>query len=121
MNFLFIFTKKHFFQNGETGSKKNSASKSDLPKSRSDVAVQNGSGNEPSIEDAEEEDEEEATMPIEIEWGETEETESSRRLKIEVVNDHGKGSFINDVTQIWTFLFLYLPPPSVTLKLLFYL
>ena len=62
-----------------------------MPKSKNDVAVQNGGGNEPSIEDAEDEDEEEATSPVEIEWGETvEETESSRRLKIEVVNDHGK-------------------------------
>ena len=89
--FFFFFTKKNIFQNVETGSKKNSASKSDMPKSKSDVAVQNGNGNEPSIEDAEDEDEEEATMPVEIEWGETvEETESSRRLKTEVVNDHGK-------------------------------
>ena len=89
--FFSFVTKKAFFQNVETGSKKNSASQSDLPKSKSDVAVQNGGGNEPSNEDAEDEDEEEATMPVEIEWGETvEEREGSRRLKTEVVNDHGK-------------------------------
>ena len=83
---------ENIFQDGETGSKKKSTSKSDLAKSKRDISVDNESGNEPEDEDdSEEEEEEEATMPVELQWGESEETENPRKLKIG--KDHGSSFF----------------------------